>query len=237
MVEANPISFSRLVTQRPRTWRAETALCAEAGEIVFAGEGCCSTAVALRESTRAPATAYAVRCTPISALLKATGFDAIDFWSLDTEGSELDVLRGMDWSVPVSVILVESRNPKIHELLTDKGFERHRPRRPLKDTIYVHSENLRARDVIRPKTTVAKDSVLQSAMAPPPTPSAPPPPPLTPLAPPEPPSTPPSSEPFVVPELDRALPWVLGAILGCLYLYQRSLTSRLLQEIQALRGR
>ena len=133
MVEANPISFSRLVTQRPRTWRAETALCAEAGEIVFAGEGCCSTAVALRESTRAPATAYAVRCTPISALLKATGFDAIDFWSLDTEGSELDVLRGMDWSVPVSVILVESRNPKIHELLTDKGFERHRPRRPLKD--------------------------------------------------------------------------------------------------------
>ena len=140
MVEANPISFSRLVTQRPRTWRAETALCAEAGEIVFAGEGCCSTAVALRESTRVPATAYAVRCTPISALLKATGFDAIDFWSLDTEGSELDVLRGMDWSVPVSVILVESRNPKIHELLTDKGFERHRPRRPLKDTIYVHSE-------------------------------------------------------------------------------------------------
>ena len=80
--------------------------------------------------------------------------------------------------------------------------------------------------VVQPNTTVANDSVLPSGVAWPPTPPVPH----------EPPSTPPSPEPFVVPEVDRALPWLLGAILGCLYLYQRSLTARLLQEIQALRG-
>ena len=147
MVEANPLSFSRLATQRPFVFRAETALCEKPGEVVFAGEGCCSTAVALRAATAAPALAYAVRCTPLGDLLRVASVDAIDFWSLDTEGSEPSVLKGMDWSVPVSVILVESVNPEVDQLLVEQGFTRHTPApgTRLKDDIYVHEQNLQRR--------------------------------------------------------------------------------------------
>ena len=41
------------------------------------------------------------------------------------EGAELSVLEGMDWSIHVSVLLIESVNDPIRVFLRARGFEHH----------------------------------------------------------------------------------------------------------------
>ena len=41
------------------------------------------------------------------------------------EGGELSVLKGMDWSIHVSVLLIESVNDPIRVFLRARGFEHH----------------------------------------------------------------------------------------------------------------
>lgn len=49
----------------------------------------------------------AVACQPLSSMLQEARVQHIDFFSLDVEGHELEVLETMDWNIPVGVWLVE----------------------------------------------------------------------------------------------------------------------------------
>ena len=79
-----------------------------------------------------PSTVYARRatlsirvpCTSMKTLTRKYNVSRIDFWSLDVEGVELDVLKGMDWTVPIYVILIESVTTEIRKLLKKQGFRR-----------------------------------------------------------------------------------------------------------------
>lgn len=66
------------------------------------------------------------KCKPVSltSIIKDSGFSKIDFFSLDVEGHEYNVLLSYDWSVPIYTILVEdnSDSEKIHELLMSKNY-------------------------------------------------------------------------------------------------------------------
>ena len=107
LVEANPFSFAKLVVRRPAAYRLETALCARPGELRFQlpdhqrnADGCCGRADG--------AAKHVVRCTPLGAILDTIGIHHVDFWSLDVEGAELDVLQGFDWAHnSLSVLLIE----------------------------------------------------------------------------------------------------------------------------------
>ena len=48
-----------------------------------------------------------VRSRKLSDILHETKVPYIDFWSLDVEGSELGVLKTMDWGIPVYIICME----------------------------------------------------------------------------------------------------------------------------------
>ena len=49
-----------------------------------------------------------VGCSPIGHMLRAAGLTKVDLWSLDVEGAELEVLKGMDWAhIPVHALLIE----------------------------------------------------------------------------------------------------------------------------------
>jgi FkbM family methyltransferase len=67
-----------------------------------------------------------VQTNTLSAVLKHAGVDHIDFFSLDVEGHEYDVLQSMDWSIPVHVLLVETlglpNDDKVRKLLSENGF-------------------------------------------------------------------------------------------------------------------
>jgi FkbM family methyltransferase len=62
-------------------------------------------------------------------ILLDAGITHIDFWSLDVEGAEYEVLQTMDWSIPVGVICIEicggesaDMNEKCRQILRDNGF-------------------------------------------------------------------------------------------------------------------
>jgi hypothetical protein len=97
-----------------------TALCAHRGTLLFDdGGGCCSKVRGKHDGGKvAP-------CVPLGDLLRERNVSHVDFWSLDVEGWEEQVLLGMDWSIPVSVLLIESATPAIRKLLRSKGMRHH----------------------------------------------------------------------------------------------------------------
>lgn len=121
LVEASPSNCDRLVRRRnetPRVHTVCTALCASNGLTRFSSPtgGCCG-AIGQGGSF--------VQCTRTQDLFRAYGVHHIDFWSLDVEGGEMNVLRGLDWSIPIRVLLIESVTPSIRRLLRDKGMRKH----------------------------------------------------------------------------------------------------------------
>jgi len=53
-----------------------------------------------------------LECTTGGAVLRRAGRTHIDFLSLDVEGAELEVLRGMDWdAVRIDVVALEEEDP------------------------------------------------------------------------------------------------------------------------------
>lgn len=74
-----------------------------------------------------------VRTKKLSTILKELKVEYIDFWSLDVEGSEFEVLKSMDWHIPVGLICIEmldvsckkqqSNNNCSRRVLQRNGFE------------------------------------------------------------------------------------------------------------------
>lgn len=76
-------------------------------------------------------------CAPLAPYLLLFGIEHVNFWSLDVEGAELEVLRGFDFDrVTVDVIAVEADggNPEkdaaVVAYLRERGYERQRPACP-----------------------------------------------------------------------------------------------------------
>ncbi|CAK0774844.1 hypothetical protein CVIRNUC_004208 [Coccomyxa viridis] len=77
-----------------------------------------------------PADAELVSCVPLSLILEMFGISQIDFFSLDVEGAELEVLKTVNLTqVNVSVLVVEmdGSNPEkdeaVRKLLLANEFE------------------------------------------------------------------------------------------------------------------
>ena len=77
-----------------------------------------------------PPEPYTITGRPISSILQESKLKYIDLFFIDVEGSEIDVIKTMDWSIPVYIICIEmhpheSRHKEqveIRKTLTDKGF-------------------------------------------------------------------------------------------------------------------
>lgn len=121
LIEASSRNFNRLRIRRGGSSGAHsvhTALCPVDGwTTVPSSGGCCGKAGTGNEK---------VSCTSMRSLVRVHNVSQIDFWSLDVEGGEFEVLSGVDWSVPIYVILIESVTREIRKLLKGRGF-RHEP--------------------------------------------------------------------------------------------------------------
>lgn len=65
-----------------------------------------------------------IRPITLTQIITESKFDKIDFFSLDVEGHEYEVLCSYDWSIPINMFLIEN-NPnkhKIDELLLSKNY-------------------------------------------------------------------------------------------------------------------
>ena len=46
-------------------------------------------------------------CTGLGRYLRLVGVDTLDLFSLDVEGGELEVLKTMDWTIRVGLLMIE----------------------------------------------------------------------------------------------------------------------------------
>ncbi|MEB3981990.1 FkbM family methyltransferase [Mycobacterium sp. 663a-19] len=80
----------------------------------------------IRKAMKLDQTEHTVPCFRIDSVLRDRGAEIVDFLSIDVEGAELEVLRGIDFErVQVNVICIEHNPefPAVHDLLTTSGFE------------------------------------------------------------------------------------------------------------------
>ncbi|KAG7153487.1 protein Star-like [Homarus americanus] len=66
-------------------------------------------------------------CFPLFSYILALNITSVDFLSLDTQGSEIDILKSLPWGqVNIRVIIVEIEDPKFAvgftDYMTDKGY-------------------------------------------------------------------------------------------------------------------
>lgn len=71
-----------------------------------------------------------VPCWPLDMMLDAWGVTSVDYWSLDTEGSEASILRATNFSrVDVKIITVEVNNKEaeaaVHDAMKDAPYRLH----------------------------------------------------------------------------------------------------------------
>ena len=92
-----------------------------------------------------PHTMQCMETRSLTSIIQESGFERIDFFSLDVEGHELNVLRSFDFSIPIRLVLIENlhnttSDQEARALLESHGFV-YQERFELND-IYLHRDFL-----------------------------------------------------------------------------------------------
>lgn len=131
LIEANPNNYNALVKNRPNAKNVHTAIC-EGTSITFVGNGAVGGVKDFMKDGHAERwinpedKGVTVPCTTFGRVFRDNGITGIDVFILDIEGGELDALKTMDWSVPVSVFVIElnggPKDVELRELLLSHGY-------------------------------------------------------------------------------------------------------------------
>lgn len=138
LIEPHPGMFRTLQANRPSSKCYNCAVSNEDADITMLVNPYCP-AVSSIEKTAYGAFVYGkkgwhehsykinVKTRRLVDILNDAGVTHIDFFSLDVEGHEYEVLKTMNWSIPVHVLLIETfdddpNKENIRSFLTDKGF-------------------------------------------------------------------------------------------------------------------
>lgn len=140
LIEPVPHFFHELVRNRPNDICINAAVDYKEGMSKFIGDSHVAgldnyLSTPLRKKYLENAREYMVNTYPISKIIKQAGLKYIDYFSIDVEGGELNVLETMDWSIPVYIITIElnekiqesdeegkKKNQKCREILLKQGF-------------------------------------------------------------------------------------------------------------------
>jgi hypothetical protein len=142
-VEASASNYARLVSNRPGALNIHAALCKEPASLhLLAHDASLPNAVGGIWEFMAPGfrkiwwpdvtdvdSLPTVACLPLAPLLALFGIRHVDFWVLDVEGAELEVLRATDFTkVSFGVIVIEtdghepSKDQEVVSLLEAHGY-------------------------------------------------------------------------------------------------------------------
>ncbi|XP_057372972.1 protein Star-like [Daphnia carinata] len=141
LIEANPITFQKLLSRNRKAWTLPICLSLEPypTEVTFQpknGDPGHSHIEGEAETLQKPGIpgvdpdAVKVQCFPFYSVLLAVGRTDVDFFSLDVEGHELQILKTIPWhKVDIKTLTVEWDNmPEGQEALSrfmeDSGFMR-----------------------------------------------------------------------------------------------------------------
>lgn len=147
LIEAAPDMYAKMVASRPHDIGINAAICDRHRSVHFSPGGAGGLGGiggpaiagiyefmndAFREQWHSkvdPASLQLIPCMPLSTILSKFGVKEIDFWSLDVEGAELQVLQTFDFSsVRISVVCIEAdghdpvRDQQVIELMESHGY-------------------------------------------------------------------------------------------------------------------
>ena len=118
LIEPIPDAFAKLQKNRPGCKLFQVAVSPHEGTLDMYSQGAVSS---VKETTTQTFFDFwhagrniqvlQVPSRRLDSILHEAGVKRIDFWSLDVEGSELDVLQTMDWSIPVYLLCIETQTP------------------------------------------------------------------------------------------------------------------------------
>lgn len=105
--------YNFLEKNRPLAHNFNLAVSEKEGEIEFLGNGALGGMIHTMPDWHKfgwhldKQNSYKVKSKPISKILENLNIERVDFFSIDVEGGEIEVLKTFDWSIPVYVILIE----------------------------------------------------------------------------------------------------------------------------------
>ena len=133
LIEPIPSAFAALRLNRPRCALFQCAVSTKEAVVEMYDHGAVSS---VKENTteefyngwhrEKDVKLIRVQARRLDSILHEAGVKSIDFWSLDIEGSELEALESMDWSIPVKLICMENqvgdRKELCESILLRNGF-------------------------------------------------------------------------------------------------------------------
>lgn len=147
LVEANPTSFAKLKENRPCAVTIGEAACSVEDGPTLRMSGAEGVAAVIDDEDHVDS--FEVPCRPLSQMLEENGVDRINFFSLDVEGAELEVLKTLDWNkVKIDVLMLEAeflfqaheqtndttnKIIAVRDFVTSKGMMQVRSRLDMKD--------------------------------------------------------------------------------------------------------
>lgn len=126
--------FEQLVRNRPRCYTFNFAITEQTGDIDFLGEHAIGGVLNLMHPEHKKHwnlnddNKFSVKSAPLSLLTKQVNAKAVDLFSIDVEGGELEVLKSFDWSIPVYIVLVEldgrnkEKDESCRQILSQQGL-------------------------------------------------------------------------------------------------------------------
>lgn len=133
LIEPSPSSFNDMKKTRPSCVHVNKAISSTMGEAVFrdnwAMSGILENLSEVHRNNSSHGTSmYSVPTIPLDHVLHENEIKYIDFMSIDVEGGELEVLKSMDWNIPIYVICIELdghnavKDEECRKMLTSNGF-------------------------------------------------------------------------------------------------------------------
>lgn len=135
LIEPHPRAFGSLRMNRPKCKLYNFAISETSGDVEFYmnSNGPVSSVKNLTTNThynswhaKNQTSIIKVPSTRLDTILQESGVQRIDFWSLDVEGGEYEVLKTMNWAIPVYLICIEKqeadRKILCDTILKENGF-------------------------------------------------------------------------------------------------------------------
>lgn len=125
--------YHQMVINRPKCYNFKYAVSETEGEVLFVGDDALGGIYESMSNQHYigwgldKKQKYSVESKPLNKILKDIQIERVDFFSIDVEGGEYEVLSTFDWSIPVYVVLIElsfeeEKNIKNRDFLINKGF-------------------------------------------------------------------------------------------------------------------
>jgi len=123
LVEPSPTSFSKLKQNRPNTKNYNLAL-----DLYEDKKNCWKRGG--KGNLPIDGSTYEVKTDTLGNIINTSGFKYIDFCFIDVEGGELNVIKGMNWDIPIFMFIIEMTGSssipdyieQIQAILKNKGY-------------------------------------------------------------------------------------------------------------------